>query len=76
MRRTETGPKAEKSSRISSGNLSLSAATGQRGIDVGLLLEALERSEPDLREQLIQTVAQPGVTVEEEKEAERDERRS
>ena len=51
-------------------------APRHRGIDVGLLLEALERSEPDLREQLIQTVAQPGVTVEEEKEAERDERRS
>lgn len=47
-----------------------------RDIDVGLLLEALERSEPDLRQQLIQTGAQPGVTVEEEQEPERDERRT
>jgi predicted metal-dependent hydrolase len=51
-------------------------APRHRGIDVGLLLEALERSEPDLREQLIQTIPHPGVTVEEEKEAERDERRT
>jgi predicted metal-dependent hydrolase len=51
-------------------------APHHRGIDVGVLLEALERSEPDLREQLIQTVAQPGVTMEEEQEAEGNERRA
>jgi predicted metal-dependent hydrolase len=51
-------------------------APRHRGLDVGLLLEALERSEPDLREQLIQTVAQPGVAMEEEQQAERDERRT
>ena len=51
-------------------------APHHRGIDVGVLLEALERSEPDLREQLIHTVAQPGVTVEEEEKPERDERRT
>jgi predicted metal-dependent hydrolase len=47
-----------------------------RGIDVGSLLEALERSEPDLREHLVQAVAQPGVAMEEEQEAERDEGRA
>jgi len=51
-------------------------APQHRGIDVGSLLEALERSEPDLREQLIHTVAQPGVKVEEEGKPERDERRT
>jgi predicted metal-dependent hydrolase len=51
-------------------------APRHRGLDVGLLLEALERSEPDLREQLIQTVAQPGVAMEEEQQAKRHERRT
>ena len=47
-----------------------------RGIDVGALRDALERSEPDLREHLVQAVAQPGVAVEEEQQAERDEGRA
>jgi uncharacterized protein len=37
-----------------------------RGIDVDAVRASLERSEPDLREQLVHAVAQPGVTMEEE----------
>ena len=41
-------------------------APTHRGLDVVAVRAALERSEPDLREHLVQAVAQPGVTVEEE----------
>ena len=41
-------------------------APTHRGLDVVAVRAALERSEPDLREHLVQTVAQPGVAVEEE----------
>jgi predicted metal-dependent hydrolase len=46
-----------------------------RGIDVAALRAALERAEPDVREQLVQAVPQPEVLVEEEQQAEHDERR-
>ena len=45
-----------------------------RGLDVRTLRAALERAEADAREQLVQTVPQPGVLVEEEEQAEHDER--
>jgi uncharacterized protein len=45
-----------------------------RGIDVAALRAALERSEPDVREQLVQAVPQPEVPVEEEQQPEHDER--
>jgi predicted metal-dependent hydrolase len=51
-------------------------APAHRGLDVATLLEALERSEADPREHLVERDAQPPVAVEEEEEAERDERRS
>ncbi len=41
-------------------------APTHRGLDVGTVRAALERSEPDLRKHLVQAVAQPGVAVEEE----------
>lgn len=49
-------------------------APAHRGLDVAALLAALERSEPDLRQHLVQPVAEPGVAVEEEQDAEHDER--
>ena len=47
-----------------------------RGLDVTAIRAALERSEPDLREQLVDAVTQPRVTMEEEQETEGDERRT
>jgi uncharacterized protein len=47
-----------------------------RGLDVGAIRAALERSEPDLREQLVQAVPEPRVAMEEEEETEGDERRA
>ncbi len=47
-----------------------------RGLDVTALLAALERAEPDPREHLVERDAEPPVTVEEEEEPERDQRRS
>jgi predicted metal-dependent hydrolase len=47
-----------------------------RGLDVGAIRAALERSEPDLREQLVHAVTEPRVAMEEEQETEGDERRA
>ena len=47
-------------------------APSHRGLDVALLLEQLERAEADPREHLVESDAQPPVTVEEEQQAERD----
>jgi uncharacterized protein len=49
-------------------------APRHRGLDVAALLAGLERAEPDLRQHLVQAVAEPGVAVEEEQQAEDDER--
>jgi uncharacterized protein len=48
-------------------------APRHRRLDVELLLAALVRAEPDLREHLVDTDAEPPVTVEEEQQPERDE---
>src|SRR6059058_317665 len=45
-------------------------APTHRALDVARLLAALERAEPDLREQLVERHAQPPVAPEEEEEAE------
>jgi predicted metal-dependent hydrolase len=45
-----------------------------RGLDVDALLDALVRAEPDLRERLVERDPQPPVAVEEEQEAEDDQR--
>jgi len=45
-----------------------------RGLDVARLLAALERPESDLREELVERDPQPPVAVEEEQQAEHDER--
>jgi predicted metal-dependent hydrolase len=67
-------PVAAESQRLKALRRLGSFAPWYRGLDVGSLLEALERSEPDLREHLVQSVTQPGVAVEEEKQPERNER--
>jgi hypothetical protein len=45
-----------------------------RGLDVRLLLDALERAEADPREHLVEADAEPPVAVEEEQQPEGDER--
>ena len=47
-----------------------------RGLDVTALLAALERSEPDPREYLVERDLQPPVASEEEQQAERDQHRA
>lgn len=51
-------------------------APTHRGLDVELLLGALERAEADPREHLVERDAQPPVAVEEEQQTEHDERRA
>ena len=51
-------------------------APSHRGLDVAAVLVELEGAEPDVRERLVQTVAEPRVAVEEEEQAEHDERRA
>lgn len=46
-----------------------------RDLDVGRLLAALVRAEPDLREELVEADAKPPVAVEEEQQAEHDQDR-
>jgi predicted metal-dependent hydrolase len=48
-------------------------APAHRALDVSALLSALERSEPDPREHLVERDAQPPVAVEEEQQPETDE---
>ena len=50
-------------------------APAHRGLDVERLLAALVRAEPDLREHLVERDPQPPVPVEEEQQAEGDQRR-
>ena len=50
-------------------------APAHRGLDIERLLGALERAEPDLREQLVERDPQPPVAVEEEQQSEDDEGR-
>jgi predicted metal-dependent hydrolase len=49
-------------------------APAHRGLDVAALLDALHRPEPDLRHQLVQEIAQPPVTVEEQQQPQGDQR--
>jgi hypothetical protein len=50
-------------------------APSHRGLDVAALLAALDRAEPDMREQLVEAVAEPEILVEEEQQTEGDQRR-
>jgi predicted metal-dependent hydrolase len=69
-------PVAAESQRLKALRRLQAFAPRHRDLDVGAIIEALERSEPDLRKHLIEAVAQPGVAVEEEQQTERDERRT
>jgi hypothetical protein len=69
-------PVAAESQRLKALRRLAPFAPAHRGLDVAALLAALERSEPDVREQLVQAVAQPEVPVEEQEQAEGDERRA
>jgi uncharacterized protein len=51
-------------------------APEHRGLDVAGLLASLDRAEADPREQLVERDAQPPVAIEEQEQAEGDERRS
>ena len=48
-------------------------APAHRGLDVGAILAALERAEPDLRQHLVERNLQPPVAPEEEQQPEHDE---
>jgi predicted metal-dependent hydrolase len=73
---TRGRPVARERQRIKALNRLAAYAPAHRGLDVALLLAALERSEADPREHLVERDAQPPVAVEEEQQAERDERRA
>jgi hypothetical protein len=68
-------PVAAESQRLKALRRLRAFAPRHRDLDVAAIIEALERSEPDLRKHLIDAVAQPGVTVEKEQQPEHDERR-
>ncbi len=51
-------------------------APAYRGLDLDRLLAALDRAEPDLREELIERDPQPPIAVEEQQQAEDDEGRA
>jgi predicted metal-dependent hydrolase len=70
---TRDRPVARERQRVKALNRLAAYAPAHRGLDVELLLGALEAAEADPREHLVERHAQPPVTVEEEQEAERDE---
>ena len=66
-------PVAEERQRVKALHRLAAFAPAHRGLDVELLLAALERAEADPREHLVERDAQPPVAVEEEEQPERDE---
>ena len=68
-------PVAQERQRLKALHRLQQYAPAHRGLDVAALIDRLERSEPDVREQLVQAVAQPEVAVEEEQQPERNEDR-
>ncbi len=73
---TRGRPVARERQRVKALNRLAAYAPAHRGLDVGLLLAALQAAEADPREHLVERDAQPPVTVEEEEQPERDERRA
>jgi predicted metal-dependent hydrolase len=67
-------PVARERQRVKALRRLAAYAPAHRGLDVGLLLAALEAAEADPREHLVERDATPPVTVEEEQQAERDQR--
>jgi uncharacterized protein len=73
---TRGRPVAQERQRVKALRRLPAYAPAHRGLDVTLLLEALERAEADPREHLVERHAQPPVAVEEEEQPEGDERRT
>jgi predicted metal-dependent hydrolase len=67
-------PVARERQRVKALRRLAAYAPAHRGLDVGLLLAALGTAEADPREHLVERDAKPPVTVEEEQQAERDQR--
>jgi hypothetical protein len=72
---TRGRPVARERQRVKALTRLAAYAPAHRGLDIRLLLNALEAAEADPREHLVERDAQPPVTVEEEQKAERDQRR-
>ena len=70
---TRGRPIARERQRVKALNRLAAYAPAHRGLDVELLLAALERAEADPREHLIERDAQPPVAVEEEQQPKGDE---
>ncbi|HET7129858.1 MAG TPA: DUF309 domain-containing protein [Gaiellaceae bacterium] len=73
---TRGRPVARERQRVKALNRLAAYAPVHRGLDVELLVGALQRSEADPREHLVERHAQPPVAVEEEQKTERDEDRA
>jgi predicted metal-dependent hydrolase len=69
-------PVAAESQRLKALRRLAAFVPNHRGLDVSAVRSSLERSEPDLRQHLVDAVAQPRVPVEEQQEPERDEGRT
>jgi predicted metal-dependent hydrolase len=69
-------PVATERQRVKAVRRLAAYAPTHRGLDVELLLAALDRTEADPREHLVDRDAEPPVAVEEEQQAERDQRRT
>ena len=73
---TRGRPVAQERQRVKALTRLAAFAPAYRGLDVAVLLAALERAEADPREHLVERHAEPPVAVEEEEQPERDERRA
>jgi predicted metal-dependent hydrolase len=73
---TRGRPVARERQRVKALTRLAAYTPAHRGLDVELLLAALQRAEAAPREHLVERDAQPPVTVEEEEQAERDEHRA
>jgi len=71
--RTRRRPVATERQRVKALRRLAPFAPAHRGLDVALLVEALERAEADPREHLVERDPQPPVAVEEEQEPQRHE---
>ena len=69
---TRGRPVARERQRVKALNRLAAYAPTHRGLDVALLVAALERAEADPREHLVERDPEPPVTVEEEQEPEGD----
>jgi len=73
---TRGRPVARERQRVKALTRLAAYAPTHRGLDVELLVAALERAEADPREHLVERDAEPPVPIEEEQEPEHDERRA